>query len=224
MARIVLAVFGTLLSGLNPIDCALLCPHVLNTLVHGSIRACWKASQKSVWKAFWGNCKNEHLKNHKARCFKLMERSVYPVLAFRVSRWPPQTVIAQEVDRTQASMIASICRLSPEPGEEEAAFHRRRMKSAHAIARNNGVWSKRWFTRFEQWNEHLDRHPNHPTARLIKTRDDAWLQGRRSLYAATNPVRWNSWTSLAGRTGTRISSGYVAQRWQSGRDFGKQHL
>ena len=158
------------------------------------------------------------------KALTLLERSVYPVLNFRISRWPPQKVIAQELDRTHAAMIASIFRISPGPGETPASFCRRRMRAAHSIARDRGQWSKRWFNRFEQWNEHLDRHPSHPCSRILKTRDADWLVSRRALFAAANPIRWNSWTCLAGRSDTRACSGHVAQRWENGRNFARTQL
>ena len=152
---------------------------------------------------------------------QLLERCVYPVLAFRVSRWPPQKVVAQELNSTQAVMIASVRRTPPLPNEEPASFFRRRLKIAHSIARGNGTWSGKWFDRFGKWNEHLSRHPSHPTSRLIRTRDNNWLIARRSNFASQNAVRWNSWTMLAGRTDTRICRGNVAQRWENGLEFAR---
>ena len=188
--------------------------HVLSP--NAGIRCCWKSGQKPLWRAFWGNCKNKHLRNDQDKALRLLERSVHPVIAFRVSRWPPQKVISQELDGLQAKMIASIRRLRLAPGEEDSTFFRRRLKDARAIARKMGSWSGRWFKRFVQWNEHLDRHPSHPATRVMRTRDRIWLQNCRSIFAARNPVRWNSWTCLAGRTDTRIAGGYVAQRWENG--------
>ena len=155
---------------------------------------------------------------------QLLDRSVYHGLAFRVSRWPPQKVIAEELNRTQASMIASIRRIQPNPAEEPASFCRRPMRDAHSIAKKQGTWSDRWFDRFIEWNAHLSRHPEHPTSRLIRTRDKFWLQSRRANFAAQNAVRWNSWTCLAGRTDTRITSGNVAQRWENGLDFASERV
>ena len=188
----------------------------------GGVRQCWKSTKSNLWKAFWGNCRNARLSNDRKNAYALLERSVYPVLNFRASRWPPQKTIAQELDQTQACMIASIARDRPRPGEDMAHCCRRRMRDAHSIARNSGSWSKRWFRRFEKWNEHLDRHPEHPCSKLWKVRDASWLQSRRATFASSNAIRWNSWTCLAGRSDTRVCNGYVAQRWEQGRLFGRE--
>ena len=172
----------------------------------------------------WANCKSKHLRNDRCRAMILLDRCVQPVVNFRVSRWPPQSVIAQELDQTQAKMIASILGTRPLFGEEPSSFHRRRMREAHCIAREKGTWSSKWFSRFQQWNEHLDRHPDHPGARILATRNSAWLQSQRAKFTPVFSVRQSCWTSLAGRTDTRIQSGYIAQRWESGRAFGNQHL
>ena len=145
-------------------------------------------------------------------------------MSFRVSRWPPQKVIAQELDQMQAAMIASILRRRPLPGEGLAIFFRRRMRDAHVIARSQGTRSSKWFRRFEKWNEHLDRHPEHASSHVMATRASPWLQARRAVFAASSSIRTNSWTSLAGRTDTRNHRGFVAQRWESGREFGRIHL
>ena len=184
-----------------------------------SIRECWRTSQKAMWRAFWGNCKNEHLRNNPERAMQLLQRSVYPVLAFKNSRWPPQKVISIELDRTQASMIASIKRSPPLPAEDPVHFCRRRMKEAHSIARAQATWKQKWFYRFKQWNDHLQRHPSHPTARLIRTRDKEWLMNRRASFAVQNAIRTRAWGLFAGRTDTRLNNGKVVQRWENGLDF-----
>ena len=194
--------------------------HILSDT--GGVRACWQACRKNMWRAFWGNCKSKLLRNDKGKSLTLLSRSVYPVLNFRVSRWPPQKIISQELDQTQAHMVASILRYRPSPGEDLGAFHRRRMRDARAIAATNGRWSSRWFDRFERWNEHLHRHPDHSSTRLLAWKDAAWLRERRATSAASNPNRWNAWSCLAGRTDTRCCSGYVAQRWESGREYGRE--
>ena len=180
--------------------------------------------QKGYVGSLLGNCKNEHLRNNENRALQLLERCVYPVLAFRVGRWPPQKVVAQELNSTQAVMIASIRRTPPLPNEEPASFCRRRLKIAHSIAKGTGTWSGKWFDRFGKWNDHLSRHPSHPTSRLIRTRDSIWLQTRRSTFASQNAVRWNSWTMIAGRTDTRICRGNIAQRWENGLELARERV
>ena len=177
---------------------------------NASIHPCWEASQRTIWRAFWKNCRSHHLKREPQKRMQLLDRSVFPAVSYRVSRWPPQKVVAQQLDRVQVNMIASIRKLPPLPFEEPGHFNNRRMKDAHSFLRQTSTWSSRWFNRFHEWNEHLSRHPDHPASRILATRGSEWLRRRRANYAATNPVRWNSWTSLAGRTNTRVCRGHVA--------------
>ena len=143
----------------------------------GSIREDWNRVRQSMWKAFWRNCGSS-----RARCLplpvrlKLLERTVYSVVSYRFSRWPPQNQIALEVDQVQASMICYILSVRPIPGEEIGAFCRRRMRLAHAQARTCGTWSAKWFSRFLEWDSHLLRHPELPATRLRGTRSATWLQ------------------------------------------------
>ena len=190
----------------------------------GGIRQCWTQTKASLWRAFWGNCRNRNVRHDKRKALTLLQRSVYPVVNFRASRWPPQKTVAHELDqKTQASMIACITRSTKLAGESVASFCRRRMRVAHAIAAENGNWSLKWFARFGAWNEHLDRHPTHPASRLLAVRDSAWLRQRRASITPGNLVR-TKWTIDAGHSGTRACSGYVAQRWEAGRVFGNSQL
>ena len=174
--------------------------------------------------SFLGKLQERAPENDKGKALILLDRCVFPVLNFRVSRWPPQQVIADELDQTQAKMIASILRYRPGPGEDIASFCRRRMRDARSIADAQGTWSGKWFDRFERWNEHLHRHLDHNCTRLLSLMNAQWLRERRARYAPANPIRWNAWSCHAGRTNTRIGSGYIAQRWESGRDFGNRQV
>ena len=68
----------------------------------GSIRACWKRTRASMWRAYWSN-PGANAANHisMAHRVQLLARAVQPQLAFRCSRWPPQRQIATEVDTLQ---------------------------------------------------------------------------------------------------------------------------
>ncbi|CAK0910579.1 unnamed protein product [Prorocentrum cordatum] len=66
--------------------------------------------------------------------------------------------IADEVDILQRRMVATIMRVPPRPGEEPACYFRKRGRAAAAECNKQGVWSRRWFWRVLDWQEHLD-HP-----------------------------------------------------------------
>ena len=136
--------------------------------------------------------------------------------AYRMSRWPPQTQIAHEIDSVQAKMCAIILGLRPFPFEDLPAFFRRRARAARAECRKQGLWSEMWFKRATSWDEHLSRHPDIIATMFRDFRDSGWLQMQRANFANKWSCRSRSWTVLAGRTGTRTAPGYVAQRWQSG--------
>ena len=164
-------------------------------------------------------CKCQIWENGFAGRQKQNQKKIHPVVNFWASRWPPQKSVAHEIDRTQASMVACISRVAPLPGELPANFCRRRMKAAHFIASSHGKWSSRWFNRFDEWNDLLDRHPSHPCSRLLQVRNSAWMRERRATFAPSNPIRSNSWSMEAGRSDTRACSGFVVQRWEVRRSF-----
>ena len=162
-------------------------------------------------KAFWANTEVATAKGlTDNQRLMLINRAVRPMLDYRCSRWPPQIQIAKEIDAYQRRLVASAARLPRRPGESLDVFCRRRASFAAAVCRKGGTWSKRWFQRALDWDDHLRRRRNGNSwaAKLLDYRGAPWLASRR--------LEQHSSLSSAGRTGTRLHSGCVFQRWHDG--------
>ena len=171
----------------------------------GSIRACWSKARSSMWKAFWANpgaAAAGHLPRNEE--LTLMSRAVLPQLSFRCCRWPPQRQIGCELDHLQQKMIASLVRIPRVPGEEAAAYVRRRGRAARTICTEHGIWSDHWFGRALAWDEHLARPRNFASwpAQLWEYRGRQWLIDQRASFAPSVASRCSTASVFAGRTGT----------------------
>ena len=138
------------------------------------------------------------------RC-RLLGRACKPVLSYRRSRWPPQLVLARELDSTQSKMMASILRVQRRSGEGAADYCRRRNREAAGKCREIGRWSHHWFARAKAWDAHLARgHCQASWPVLLRPfHDERWLDAHMCL------------TNLPG-TGNRALRGRPAIRWHEG--------
>ena len=114
-----------------------------------------------MWKSFWANpgSKDACALSTNQR-MSLLAKAVAPQLDYPCSRWPPQKVIAQEVDCMQRKMVSTLLKTPRYPDGEAADFIRRRGRLAAGKCREVGQWSHRWFRRALDWNEHLERPRN----------------------------------------------------------------
>ena len=95
--------------------------HIVQTSC--SIRGCWQAARTQMWKAFWAN--SGSLLGRRLPVpdkLALLRRCVASVVAYRMSRWPPQSQIAREIDDVQARMSSFIIGLRPHPVEDVRIF------------------------------------------------------------------------------------------------------
>ena len=98
--------------------------HIVQT--NFSIRACWQAARTKMWKAFWANSGSTLGRRISMSAkFALLRRCVACFAPYRMSRWPPQAQISQELDDVQARMSALILKLRHHPFEDFEAFCRR---------------------------------------------------------------------------------------------------
>ena len=151
------------------------------------------------------------------------EKSVIPQLECRCSRWPPQRMVARELDGIQRKMVATVQRIPRYPGEDLGDFVKRRGRAAASTCRTSGSWSHKWFRRALDWNAHLERPRNIHSwpAKLLHFKDRQWFIERR---ASLLPADCGGASCLAGRTGTRAFRGCVHTRWHDGIEFAKDHL
>ena len=173
------------------------------------IRACFANVKRCMWKAFFANSGQRFFKNaHISTKLVLLSRACVPVLTHRCSRWPPQSGVAQELDRLQTKMVAALLRCAKATTETPAAYCRRRNKSAARLCKQSGRWSALWFQRSIDWNAHILRGHNPyswPTL-LIRYQDESWLNEQRLL------------SNFQG-TQTRCTVGRPATRWHEGIAF-----
>ena len=177
----------------------------------GSIMDCWQATQAAMWRAFWGNSANSEV-SRLPLCtrVRLLDRAVVPPFLYRCSRWPPQQQVKLQIDRLQRKMLAILLHIRPAAGESVEQYCRRRGRIAKVHSVKMGLWSRRWFQRAVNWNNHLMRARNsHLWSHwLLLWRDQRWLQARR--------LDMGSSSCLGGRTGTRTFRGKPMPRWHDG--------
>ena len=121
--------------------------------------------------------------------------------------------MASRMNRFQAFLLAKALQLPGRPNETAATWAQRRMRHAgDAIRAQSAQWSIRWAKQIVNWREHVLRHTDCWAARLIQTRNAAWLRHRRREHAGASI----SWTERAGRTATRIVREHVQPRYEEG--------
>ena len=163
------------------------------------------------------------------RTCKILERSIWTLLAFYCGSWPPQNQVAIEIDGTQRRMYSSTLRLRRNDGESIPAYVRRRNKAAKQLLEQTGLWSSRWFAKATSWDEHLQRDlaqqllhveqdvPAELVAScfswgpaLLGYQDESFLNERRIV------TRRGSFSDrVAYRTGLRSGQRKVHPRWSS---------
>ena len=131
---------------------------------------------------------------------------------WKISRWPFQTSIAQELDAVQCQMLAYMLPCVPHVNESTDHFCRRRLRQARNVASHAGLWSLMWAKRVIDWQDHVSRGSayDHFCSQLSDFHDNDWIQAQRIPFV-------NSRNSVfAGRTGTRLNIGRPQTRWSHG--------
>ena len=168
---------------------------------------CWRATEKSMWAAFWANCVGSCTRglDFADRC-KLLNRCVRPVLFFRNTRWPFTRTLADSQNRVQRQMLGYFFKVERMPCEDDAHYNRRRMRQISYLARQYGTWGHAHAQRVVDWAEHLKRPHNSasPAAQLYAWRGPHWLHARRLDPDVGSGMH---------RPGTRSSPGPVVRRW-----------
>ena len=176
-----------------------------------------------MWRAFWAKPASKeasHLSLDDR--IRLLTKTLTPQLDFRCSRWPPQRLIATELDRTQRKMTATLLNVPHLPCEPIEEYVRRRGRISAKVCKDHGLWSTRWFSRATRWDSHLSRDRNIASwaARLRTFRDRDWFIQRRMQLAPSDG--WSA-SVHAGRTETRSFAGCVHTRWHDGIHYALTH-
>ena len=182
-----------------------------------SIKPAWCLVQRKAWRGFWCNFRAQSCKllDHKLR-LTILDRAVRPVADFRMSCWPLQSTVSQELDAVQRKMIGIVCPPPSEPGDTPETFVRRRRWRAGVLAKQVGTWSALWAKRATRWHDHVlrSRGPCGWGKALLTFRSEAWLRERRATFAAQFSLRQRAWSIFSGRTDTRVGPGKVQPRWE----------
>ena len=192
----------------------------------------WTALQTKLWRCFYGNIRKPSFKTFSwdTRC-KILSRALLPIFVYAAQIWPPQYGLAMKVDKLQRRMVAMALGIFRYPLETLVDFFKRRSRMAsRVIEQNNAWWTRAWFTRALQWEDHCRRslaiEKRHfvdlvPIAQLpsrfpwppllLDWNGSDFLGERRTIN-----FRNRSHNSLISRTRTRSARGFVPVRWHTG--------
>ena len=185
---------------------------------HGGIRADWAQAKRMLWGGFWKQSGSKKLsKLPISYKFMLLQRSVFSLVLWKLSRWPYQRSIAVELDSLMCHFARLILPCFPKFYESVDDFDRRRKREARDFCTRIGLWSTVWAKRVVAWQAHLHRaeHFNHPCSRILQFHGLEWLEQQRSFFLNSRNTLW------AGQTGTRVQRGRPQVRWESGCELAK---
>ena len=129
-----------------------------------------------------------------------IQRLVFPIISFRLSRWPFNHTRATQLDRVQRNMVGIVLNCQPSETESFDRFCRR--KNRLISSQIPTKWSYVWASRVVSWHAHIVRNTcnNCWSARIASFRDAQELATRRA-------------NNSSGRPETRIQSGFASVRW-----------
>ena len=178
---------------------------------------CFQNTSRSMWRAFFANSGAATVaKLSVIQKLRLLERSVVPVLHHRDTRWPPNRKTADNIDKLQRKMVASIQRMPRTAGETPCEYVRRRNRAATAEIRRIGAWSTTHSQRTLAWDSHCRRPANSRSwaAMLLDYHGESWLTARRLANQRDKQSRLNSRTLRAP----------PAPRWHEGVNYARYLL
>lgn len=163
------------------------------------IRHDWNLAKKTTWAVFWGNSgsRRAYVLTPFQRV-RSLHRTVTRAVAWRMSAWPSQKTIVQELDNLQCKMLCKILPCVPRENETLDSFNRRRQRNARNVAGKIGLWSLLWASRSLAWHKHLTRCASyHFCYDLLNYHGQAWFREQRTPYVtcSRNPA-------TAGQTNT----------------------
>lgn len=142
----------------------------------GSVAKCWQRAQGAARAALW----RQLAAARRARLpmearMRLLDRFVWPVIAYRAPAWPPSQWLRGRVDLFQRWAITQVQSQPRYPHEDVLAFFRRRGRAAGAAARSDGLWSLRLVKAASAMYASVreERPPRTWPAVLLPYRDDA---------------------------------------------------
>ena len=143
--------------------------------------------------------------NHKRFALRVKLRRlhslVFPVIGFRLTRWPFALARAKALDCIQRRMVGFLLSLTKSPTESPIDFFRRKQRAVSKVI-GTGKWSEIWRSRISTWHTHVLRNSFNLSwcAKIVQHRTPAELADRRRNNAS-------------GRPGTRALPGFFSTRW-----------
>ena len=174
-----------------------------HTLLHnGSTNGCFQATLASAWKQFWSNVGRPVFRKFSVK-LKLRRLSllVFPIVEFRLARWPFSMSKARQLDSAQRKMVGILLGLRKQLNHVGETFWQQ--KSA-AISKHIGVenkWSNIWATGVVSWSEHIARN----------SYDACWCAKLSEFLPPDELSQRRSQNS--GRHCVRASNGFASTRW-----------
>ena len=168
----------------------------------GSITACFTATINAAWKQFWANIGKPVFKPcHAQLKLTRLDTLVFPIINFRLSRWPFSIAKAKILDRVQRRMVGVIVNISVMPEDSKESFWRRKNKVISSLIPWHCRWSAIWAKRIVCWHEHVQRN----------TAGACWAH---KLFSFRDPQALADLRTLNyGRPDVRAASGFTSIRW-----------
>ena len=95
---------------------------------------------------------------HRQLKLKRLDALVFPIINFRVTRWPFSVARAKTLDRVQRKMVGVIINISVMPEESKESFWRRKHKLINSLIPKHCRWSAIWAKRIVCWHEHVQQN------------------------------------------------------------------
>ena len=179
----------------------------------GSIQLCVDTTIKQLWACFWKNIGGRDLAKIPIKYkLVLMQRSLEPLLRYKMARWPFQETVAKRLDKLQRRMIGIALHVAKREDETPEQYVRRRGRTAAAHQTSFTSWSVLWARLIVSWHDHILRPRNQGSwaTRLTDVKSPEELAWRRACFAS--------------RPATRTQSGWCCRRWWEGVQYAKLHL
>ena len=169
----------------------------------GSVDTCFRNVVCACWRALWRNL-SKQTTGPLSVSLKMVafNRSVTPVLSFRLARWPFTTSRAKTLDKLQRRMIRLMCRTPRLSGETDELYNRRAAHAVTDIQHSLVPWGLLWASYIVNWAAHMLRNSAHAcwAANLLHFRSSSELDTIRAISSTRRP-------------GTRSEPGFVCKRW-----------
>ena len=106
------------------VDSFRLLGHIMES--SGSIITCYKATISALWRQFWAKMGKPVFRSFDIKLkMARIQTLVFPILNFRISRWPFGVSRARDLDRVQRKMVGISLGAKPRQDEPLVTFFRR---------------------------------------------------------------------------------------------------